>query len=333
MIGDVLRSQRQFFYRAGALALFFALGMLCMPTGALAQDTGTITGTIIDENQKPLPGAQVVVAGTQRGSVTDSKGKYTISGVPTGQVQVRAKFVGYTPQTKSVKLSAGETVTVDFQLTPDLLEMEGAVVTGSFSERSKMESSVAVTTLNSAKLEQQNAQSISDLMKAVPGLWVESSGGQGGNNVFVRGLPSAGKLTFAELNYNGLPVLELNDLDFGNTDQFFRSDASIKTMEAVRGGTASIFAASAPAAIMNFRSKTGGEEFGGTIEIEGGTAADTRPGRLRTDFNIGGPMGENWQFNVGGFYRFDEGVRDPGFTANKGGQISANVTRFLDNGY
>jgi outer membrane receptor protein involved in Fe transport len=232
-----------------------------------------------------------------------------------------------------VTLDAGETATVDFQLVPDLLEMEGAVVTGSFSERSKMESSVAVTTLNSAKLEQQNAQSISDLMKAVPGLWVESSGGQGGNNVFVRGLPSAGKLTFAELNYNGLPVLELNDLDFGNTDQFFRSDASIQTMEAVRVGTASIFAASAPAAIMNFRSKTGGEELSGTIKIEGGTAAETRPGRLRTDFNIGGPMGENWQFNVGGFYRFDEGVRNPGFTANRGGQISANVTRFLDNGY
>lgn len=313
--------------------LVFALGMLCMPADGWAQDTGTITGTILDENQKPLPGAQVVVVGTQRGSVTDGQGTYTISGAPTGQIQVQAKFVGYKPRVKSITLDAGETATVDFQLRPDLLEMEGAVVTGSFSERSKMESSVAVTTLNSAKLEQQNAQSISDLMKAVPGLWVESSGGQGGNNVFVRGLPSAGKLTFAELNYNGLPVLELNDLDFGNTDQFFRSDKSIQTMESVRGGTASIFAASAPAAIMNFRSKTGGEDLGGTIKIEGGTAADTRPGRLRTDFNIGGPMGEDWQFNVGGFYRFDEGVRDPGFTANKGGQISANVTRFLDNGY
>jgi outer membrane cobalamin receptor len=333
MIGDVLRHQGKWVRRTGALALVFLLGIFCVPASAWAQDTGTITGTVVDQNGEPLPGAQIVVVGTMKGSTTDAGGQYTIQNAPAGQIDVRAKFVGYKPQTQSIDLGAGETATIDFTLATDQLGMEEVVVTGSFSERSKMESSVAITTLNSAKIEDQNAQSISDLMKAVPGMWVESSGGQGGNNVFTRGLPSAGKLTFVELNYNGLPVLEGNDLDFGNTDQFFRSDKSIQTMESVRGGTASIFAASAPAGIMNFRSKTGGQELGGTVKIEAGTVAETRPGRLRTDFNIGGPMGEDWRFNVGGFYRFDEGVRNPGFTANRGGQITGNVTRLLDNGY
>jgi len=315
------------------IALSCLLVMGLAPRAVVAQDTGTVQGTVVDGQGRPLPGAQVAVAGTQRGSVTDGQGNYSIEGVPTGEQTLRAQFVGYKPQTQTVSIEAGETVTADFTLQQDLLQMEEAVVTGSFQERSKMESSVAITTLNSAKIEDENAQNLSDLMKAVPGMWVESSGGQGGNNVFTRGLPSAGKLTFVELNYNGLPVLEGNDLDFGNTDQFFRADKTIQTMESVRGGTASIFAASAPAGIMNFRSKTGGSELGGVVKIEAGTAAETRPGRLRTDFNIGGPMGEDWRFNVGGFYRFDEGVRNPGFTANKGGQVSANVTRLLDNGY
>ena len=324
--------------RSAGSILFAALltGLLVAglsPRLAEAQEAGTVEGTVVDGSGQPLPGAQVAVAGTQRGSVTDADGTYQIQGVPTGQQTLRAQFVGYKPQSRTVTIQAGETRTIDFTLQQDLLQMEEAVVTGSFQERSKMESSVAITTLNSARIEDQNAQSISDLMKAVPGMWVESSGGQGGNNVFTRGLPSAGKLTFVELNYNGLPVLEGNDLDFGNTDQFFRSDKTIQTMESMRGGTASIFAASAPAGIMNFRSKTGGSELGGVVKLEAGTAAETRPGRLRTDFNIGGPMGEDWRFNVGGFYRFDEGVRNPGFTANKGGQISANVTRLLDNGY
>jgi outer membrane receptor protein involved in Fe transport len=330
---DALRTQPRSYSHLGVFALLFALGLLVLPHAATAQETGIIEGQVLDRRGETLPGAQVVVVGTQRGSTTDPQGQYRITGAPAGDIRVRAQFVGYKSSTKSITLEAGETATVDFTLTSDLLEMEEAVVTGSFQERTKLESSSAITTLNAAKIEQQNAESISDLMKAVPGLWVESSGGQGGNNVFARGLPSAGKLTFLELNYNGLPVLELNDLDFGNTDQFFRSDKSIRTMESVRGGTASIFAASAPAGIMNFRSKTGGEELAGTIKIEGGTAANTRPGRLRTDFNVGGPMGEDWKFNVGGFYRFDEGARNPGFTANQGGQVSANVTRFLDNGY
>jgi len=333
MTDDELQRQSHPVVWGGVLALAIALVGFLTPTGVMAQDTGTITGTISDQAGETLPGAQVIVVGTQRGSTTDANGQYTISGAPAGQIDVRASFVGFKPQTKSIEVEAGETVTVNFNLSTDLLQMEEAVVTGTFQERSKMESSVAITTLNAQGIEDQNAQNIADLMKAVPGMWVESSGGEGGNNVFTRGLPANGKLRYIELNYNGLPVFESNGLDFANTDQFFRSDKSIRTMESVRGGTASIFAASAPAGIMNFRSKTGGQQLAGTVKIEGATAADLVPGMFRTDINVGGPMAEDWRFNVGGFYRYDEGVRYPGFPANRGGQINANVTRLLDNGY
>jgi len=331
MTEGLLRSD--WFSQLSAFFLLLFVGALFAPIGAWAQDTGTITGTVVDQNGETLPGAQVVVVGTMKGSTTDAGGQYRIEGAPAGQIDVRASFVGYKSGTQSITLEAGETTTVDFTLASDQLGMEELVVTGSFSERSKMESSVAITTLNSAAIEEQNAQSISDLMKAVPGMWVESSGGAGGNNVFTRGLPANGKLRYIELNYNGLPVFESNGLDFANTDQFFRSDKSVQTMESVRGGTASIFAASAPAGIMNFRSRTGGQDLSGTVKVEGATAANLSPGLLRTDINVGGPMGEDWRFNVGGFYRYDEGVRYPGFSANRGGQITANVTRFLDNGY
>lgn len=314
-------------------SLFSFLIAAFLPASATAQDSGVVSGMIVDEDNQPLPGTQVVVVGATRGSVADQTGQYEIEGVQAGDLQIRAKFVGYKPQTKTITLDAGERVTIDFQLAPDLLQMEEAVVTGAFTERSKMESSVAITTINAAGIEEQNARNLTDLMKAVPGMWVESSGGAGGNNVFTRGLPANGKLRYVELNYNGLPVFESNGLDFANTDQFFRSDKTVRTMESVRGGTASIFAASAPAGIMNFRSKTGGQELGGTVKIEGATAADMGPGMLRTDLNVGGPMGEDWRFNVGGFYRYDEGVRYPGFPANRGGQFTGNITRFLDNGY
>ena len=333
MARNLIRVTRRISHRAASAAFLALLLAFWGPADALAQDTGTVTGTITDENQKPLPGAQVVVVGTQRGSVTDGQGTYTISGTPTGQIEVQAKFVGYKAQTKLTNLDAGETVRVDFQLAPDMLQMDEAVVTGSFQERSKMESSVAVTTVNSAQIEEQNAKNITDLMKAVPGMWVESSGGASGNNVFTRGIPAGGKLRYLELNHNGLPVFESNGLDFANTDQFFRSDKTIRTMESVRGGTASIFNASAPAGTMNFRSKTGGEELAGLVKVEGGTTADHVPGRLRADFNLGGPFSEDWRFNVGGFYRFSEGTRDAGFAGDKGGQVNANITRFLDNGY
>lgn len=66
----------------------------------------------------------------------------------------------------------------------------------------------------------------------------------------------------------------------------------------------------------------------GTIKATAGT------GRLaRYDFNVNGPLAEDWRFNLGGFYRFDQGVRNPGFPGTAGGQIKGNLTRLLENGY
>ena len=55
-------------------------------------------------------------------------------------------------------------------------------------------------------------------------------------------------------------------------------------------------------------------------------------GLARYDLNINGPLGNDWRFNAGGFYRYDHGVRDPGYPGIRGGQFKASVTRLLDNG-
>ena len=310
------------------IALSCLLVMGLAPQAVVAQDTGTVQGTVVDGQGRPLPGAQVAVAGTQRGSVTDGQGNYSIEGIPAGEQTLRAQFVGYKPQTQTVTIEAGETVTADFTLQQDLLQMEEAVVTGSFQERSKMESSVAITTLSSAEIELQNPRSTADLLKAIPGFYVESSGGEGGNNLFARGLPADGSFRYVNIQQNGIPIFESPELAFLNIDQLYRVDQTIRNTEAVRGGTAAIFASNSPAGIVNFVDKTGGQELSGVAKLTGATR-----GLFRTDFNVGGPIGEDWRFNVGGFYRYDEGVRDPGFPGNQGGQVKANVTRLLDDGY
>ena len=44
-------------------------------------------------------------------------------------------------------------------------------------------------------------------------------------------------------------------------------------------------------------------------------------------------MTQNSYFNLGGFYRRDKGIRSPGYTANQGGQLKANITRKLKDGH
>ena len=208
--------------------------------------------------------------------------------------------------------------------------LKEVVVTGSSTPRSKLESSVAITTMGAKAIEDRAPSSTAALLQTIPGFVVEASGGEIGNNLFARGIPSAGAYEYVQIQEDGLPVFEDGALQFANADTFYRLDETVSKMEAVRGGSASIFANNAPGGIINFISKTGQNEFKGRAKF---TTSDY--GMFRTDLNLSGALiQDKLFFNVGGFYRADNGVRNTGFTANKGGQIKGNITyKFDDDDY
>lgn len=293
----------------------------------LAQNTGTVTGKVT-ERGKGVVGVNVFLQGTTLGSATNSEGVYEIRRVPPGNYVLVASFIGYKTRRADITVSAGATVTQNFTLEADVLDMEEVVVTGSRNPLAKIESSVAITTANEVKIRERAPRNTADLLTLVPGFYVESSGGEVGNNLWARGLPADGSYRYVTLMEEGMPVYDATELFFVNADIFVRVDENIERLEAVRGGNAALFGSNAPGGVVNFLSKTGGSTLAGTVKA--GTGTD---GLARYDFNVNGPLSDDWRFSVGGFYRYDDGVRDPGFPSSRGGQIKANFTRLLDKGY
>ncbi|MEM9494003.1 MAG: TonB-dependent receptor plug domain-containing protein, partial [Myxococcota bacterium] len=236
---------------------------------------------------------------------------------------------GYTSASRTITARDGETVTADFALAFDLLGLsEVIIVTGTVSGKSKLESAIAATTLDEGYLQKVGARNTADAFKSIPGFYIESSGGEGNANFVVRGLPIAGGAKFSQIQEDGLDVTQYGDIMFGNTDIWIRLDQSVERVEGIRGGSASITASNAPGGIINMISKTGGKPGGSIAQTVGLTFQ-----QYRLDFDYGSPISENLRFHIGGFYRTDEGVRSPGYTANQGGQIKGNVTRTFDDGY
>lgn len=199
------------------------------------------------------------------------------------------------------------------------------VVTGraGTGERTKAEMSYSVTRINEEALRLQAPTSVTEALKSVPGFWVESSGGEASGNVRARGVPVDG-FGSIQLLEDGVPIQHDPALGYLNGDQVFRLDETIERIEVVRGGPASLFYSNAPAGAVNFIPRQVGDHAEGLAKATLG--ADSQ---YRMDFWVGAPVGE-WKFAVGGFYRSEGGVRDPGFTANRGGQIRGTVSREWD---
>jgi len=206
---------------------------------------------------------------------------------------------------------------------------EEIIVTAVARGQNRIESSVSVSTIGAEAIANLAAPSAADLIRQIPGIRSEASGGEGNANIAVRGIPvSTGGARYIQLQEDGLPILEFGDIIFGNADNFLRADRSVARVEAVRGGSASTFASNAPGAVINFISKTG-EREGGAIQGSVGLDFET----YRLDFDYGAPLSDTLSFHIGGFYRTGEGPRDIGYNGYDGGQVKANITKTFDGGY
>lgn len=211
----------------------------------------------------------------------------------------------------------------------DGLNMERVVVTGTTTGASKMKTSVSISTLEGEAIQNAAPLSAAEVLRSVPGVRAESSGGEGNANITVRGVPvSAGGARYVQIQEDGLPVLQFGDINFTTPDSFVKIDGTLDHLEVVRGGSASTLATNAPGGIINFITKTG-EEKGGKVAISRGLGYD----ETRYDFEYGAPVADKTRFFIGGNYRTGEGVRDTGMSTASGGQIRGNLTHELDNGY
>jgi iron complex outermembrane receptor protein len=96
-----------------------------------AQQTGAVEGRVTSaETGAPLPDANVVLDGPQRGAATDSTGRFVIEDVETARYELVVSRVGYAQYRQSVRVEPGQTAEVDVALRPTSAPLAPVVVTG-----------------------------------------------------------------------------------------------------------------------------------------------------------------------------------------------------------
>lgn len=202
------------------------------------------------------------------------------------------------------------------------------IVTGVGKKTLKKDSTNTVNTFTAEEIRRLAPISTADLLQNVPGIFAEgSSAGEASNNITVRGLPVTGGYRYAPQLIDGLPWFEEPEVQFMNNDVAVRADLMTRRVEVVKGGTGGILYSNGLGATINHITRTGGQTFEGGYKAE---IADYN--FLRNDFFLSGPLSKNLTFAVGGFYRSSDGIRDTGYTADKGGQMRGNLVFTTDDG-
>ncbi|MCH3882021.1 MULTISPECIES: TonB-dependent receptor [Tenacibaculum] len=306
--------------------LLVLMVFLLSTTAIIAQST--VSGSVKDQNGDPIPGANVLLKGVSLGADSDFDGNFEIRNVANGTYTLVASFVGFDNFTKEITVNSSN-LNIDVVIKENAQSLDEVIVTGVVNPKSKLESSVSISTINAKVIAQSSPRTTSEIFRNIPGVRAESSAGEGNSNFNVRGVPvSSGGSRYLQLQEDGLPLNLFGDTSFGNSDNWLRADRNVARVEAIRGGSASTQTSNGPAGIINLISKTGKTE-GGSVSTTVGLDFNTN----RVDFEYGTPLENGLSYHVGGFLRTGEGPRATGFNANKGGQIKANLTKRFKSGF
>ncbi|WP_316835497.1 SusC/RagA family TonB-linked outer membrane protein [Pedobacter nutrimenti] len=139
-----------------------------------------VSGKILDENGKPLPGASVKVKKTGKGVSTDKDGRFFLRGVEEGAVLV-VSFIGYLPKEVLAGANLGNIV---LEQSLSRLDEIQVIAYGTTTQRL---STGNVTTIKADVIEKQPVNNpLLALQGRVPGLFIEQATGFAGTGVKVR---------------------------------------------------------------------------------------------------------------------------------------------------
>ena len=154
---------------AAVLALAFFAGT----TSLAAQATGTLRGVVQDAvTGRPLAGAQVSVAGTTLGGLSNDQGMYLLLNVPVGTQTVRVVFIGYRTSEQTVDVVAGQVTSSTFLMGQAAVSLDEIVVTGTAGATEKRSLGNSVTRVETERIvADASLQTVNELLTArAPGV-------------------------------------------------------------------------------------------------------------------------------------------------------------------
>jgi iron complex outermembrane receptor protein len=225
-----------------------------------------ITGTVVDENDRPLPETTIALSPGNIGTSADADGRYFFSGIQPGKYVMYASYVGYEDYTDTLIID--HNMQWDIRMKSSLVNLQEVVVTGDYAEIRKREASLNLELVNEKYLKQNLGGSIMTSLERLPGVsTIEIGSGQ--SKPVIRGL-----------GFNRVVVVENNikhESQQWGTDHGLEIDQyAIDRAEVILGPASLMFGSDAIGGVIDLKSSQlpADNTFGGTIDLTGKTYND-----------------------------------------------------------
>lgn len=180
------------------------VGLLAYSIGTAYAQESTFTGTVRNSEGDTMPGVNVTIKGTQRGTITDIEGRFSISA--SQDATLVFSFIGY----KTQELQAG-TTTESVALQSDFTSLSEVVVTAMGIKQERRALGYAAQEMKGSELAATRQPNlVNSLQGKIAGVRIQNSGGAPGSgaSILIRGVNSISPNRSSEPLFviDGIPI-------------------------------------------------------------------------------------------------------------------------------
>ncbi len=228
--------------------LFLPILLLAYTFAGYGQNA-SVSGKISNTSGEGLSFATVAIVNSPYGTITNEKGEYKLTELPSGEINLEVRLLGYRSQSITLQLKEGESLVRDFNLEKDVLRLDDIVVSATRNAVSTYNAPIIVNRIDDRIFQQTQSLSLSEGLNFSPGLRLENNCQNCGfTQLRMNGLDGP----YTQILINSRPVFStlagVYGLEMIPTNM-------VEKVEVVRGGGSALYGGNAIAGTVNIITK------------------------------------------------------------------------------
>lgn len=215
---------------------------------SLFAQTNTINGSVTDENDQPLVGANIFLKGTVIGTATNPKGEFLLSNLKETRYLLIASMIGYEKKELLVEFSTNESKFVKIQLDKSSFQVDQVIVTASKHQSTIKKLPVSASIITSERIEDKNIITLDQVLRYEPGITLTE------DQISIRG-SSGYSLGAGSRVLTALDGIPLYTGDSGEIVWQMIPPSEIERVEIIKGAASSLYGSTAMGGVVNVISK------------------------------------------------------------------------------
>jgi len=195
----------------------------------------SIKGTITDEIQAPVMGADIYIEQLHIGTTSDESGNFELQNIPQGTHKLSISFVGFNTQNIEVNL-ASSNITLNIALDPSVFHMDEVIVSAPFNKL-QSENVMKIESKGIETLRKTGAPTLMQSISTIAGV-SEITTGTGIGKPVIRGLSGNRVLVYTQ-------GVRLENQQFGNEHGLGMNDSGIESVEVIKGPASLLYGSDA----------------------------------------------------------------------------------------